>query len=91
MATELILQGRVQGVFCRAYCSEYGRRLRVRGSASNLRDGSVRVLLDTDDELLVQQYVSCLRNNPQGVHFYGAIDHVKSRSYTGPIRGDYTF
>ncbi len=53
MGKKLILEGKVQGVFCRAYCSQYARKHRVRGSASNERDGTVKVLLDTDDANLV--------------------------------------
>ncbi|MCP4129932.1 MAG: acylphosphatase [bacterium] len=91
MAKRLILHGRVQGVFCRAYCREYARRLKIRGSAANLSDGTVRVFLDTDDDDLVSRFVQLIKNNPQGVHFYGRIDSVDIEDYSGPIRGDSVF
>jgi acylphosphatase len=91
MPRELILKGRVQGVACRYYCSEYGRRLGVHGSASNIRDGNVRVLLDTDDEVLVQRYVASLKTNPLAVSFFGRITDIEVNDYSGRIAGDYEF
>ncbi len=90
MAKELILTGRVQGVFCRNYCSQYGRTLGIRGSATNLRDGNVRVLLDCDDEL-VNDYIRAIKQNTLGIRFYGHIDDVRVSDYSGSIKGDYTF
>lgn len=91
MPRKLILNGRVQGVFCRYYCSEYGRRLGIAGSASNLSDGSVKVLLATDDDSLVQRYVDSLKVNPLGVRFHGKIESVDVSEYSGTIHGDYNF
>ncbi len=91
MAKELILSGVVQGVFCRSYCSQYGRRLGIRGSATNLMNGTVRVLLDCDDDNLVNDYIRAIKQNSLGIRFYGRINDVKVNDYSGPIRGDYTF
>lgn len=91
MAIKLILHGRVQGVFCRAYCSQYARERRIRGTASNLSDGTVRVLLNTDDEDLVNQYISDITNNPKGFTFYGKIVSVDIADHSGPLMGDYQF
>jgi acylphosphatase len=91
MSKRIILRGRVQGVCCRQYCSQYGRHLRIRGAASNLSDGSVRVLLDTDNADAAKEYIASLINNPRGFSFYGSIDDVELHEYSGPIRGDYTF
>jgi len=63
----------------------------IAGSASNLRDGNVRVLLDTDDDGKVRQYMEALRTNPAGVQFWGSISAIEVREYNGPIGGDYTF
>ena len=90
MAYELILNGRVQGVFCRNYCSQYGRKLGIRGAASNLRDGTVQVLLDCDEET-VRKFIKAIIQNPVNIRFYGQINDVKTRDYSGPIRGDYVF
>lgn len=91
MPRELILRGRVQGVACRYYCSQYGKKLGLRGSASNLRDGSVRVILDTDDEEKVRNYIRALRDNPLDVQFWGSITGIEVNEYSGPVAGDYTF
>lgn len=90
MAKELILTGRVQGVFCRHYCSQIARRLGIRGSATNLLDGSVRVVLDCDDEA-ANSFIGALKNNPYNIRFYGQISNVIMNDYTGSIRGDYLF
>jgi acylphosphatase len=91
LVKKLILRGRVQGVFCRAYCGQYARKLNIRGTASNLSNGTVRILLDTDDEESVSRFISDLRNNPYGYTFYGRIDSVDVSDYSGSITGDYRF
>jgi len=91
MPRKLILSGIVQGVCCRQYCSSYGKKLRIRGAASNLSDGSVRVLLDTDDNDIVKEYIHSLVNNPGRLSFWGRIDDVRVYEYDGRIRGDYNF
>jgi acylphosphatase len=90
--TELILTGRVQGVFCRHYCSQTAKRLGLRGSATNLMDGSVQVLLATDDETQISRYVQALRENPFGIRFWGSITGIEvNKNYQGHIDGDYVF
>jgi acylphosphatase len=91
MAKKLILRGIVQGVFCRAYCSQYARKLKIRGGASNLPDGTVRVILNTDDAVLINRYISELQGNPSGFTFYGSIDSVEVHDHKGPVTGDYQF
>lgn len=91
MAFRLILKGRVQGVFCRRYCSRYGREAGIKGSASNLYDGSVQVLLDTDDTTLVERYIHAVKNNTLNIPFSGHIVSVDKEAYRGSIRGDYVF
>jgi acylphosphatase len=91
MAKKLMLRGRVQGVFCRAYCGQYARERHIHGTASNLSDGSVRVLLNTDDKDLVKQYISDITTNPKGFTFYGRIVSVDVSDYSGSLSGDYQF
>lgn len=90
MPKELILSGRVQGVFCRSYCSQYGRKLGIRGAASNLRDGTVQVILDCDDDT-ANKYVKAITENSLNVKFLGRIENVRVRDYAGTVSGDYTF
>lgn len=91
MAKKLILHGRVQGVCCRAYCSQYARKLGIRGAASNRADGTVRVLLDTDDSGLVNRYIDEIKLNPDGFSFYGRIQSIEVSDFTGIVSGDYRF
>ena len=91
MPKELILTGRVQGVFCRKFCADNAKKLKLNGSASNLIDGSVRVLIDTDDNKKIADYINALKSNPFGYTFYGRIEDVRISDYSGPIRGDYIF
>lgn len=91
MPKKLILSGLVQGVACRYYCSQYGKRLRIRGSVSNLSDGTVKVLLNTSNMSDIDRYIDAIRDNPLGVHFYGRIDSIDMYDYAGPLRGDYLF
>ncbi|MFH0974763.1 MAG: acylphosphatase [Spirochaetota bacterium] len=91
MAKKLILSGIVQGVFCRRYCSENAKKLGIKGSASNLSNGTVQVILDCDDEIKISKYIQSLKENPFGFSFYGRIDNVSVSDYEGSIRGDYMF
>ena len=91
MAKELILSGRVQGVFCRDYCSRNARRLGLKGVASNLRDGNVQVILDSADKLLIDRYIKSLKENPHNYRFFGKIEDIKVNDYQGNINGDYIF
>ncbi|TAL31006.1 MAG: acylphosphatase [Spirochaetes bacterium] len=91
MARSLILHGRVQGVLCRHYCSQYGKLMGLHGSASNLEDGTVQVLLATEDAKRAGEYARALVDNPSGVRFFGKIERVEMEPYSGPMGGDYTF
>lgn len=91
MGKKLILSGRVQGVNCRYFCSRCGKKLEIRGSASNLIDGTVQVLLDTDNEKIINKYIDLLKNNPHEFYFIGNITDIKVYEYSGPIHGDYDF
>lgn len=91
MPRKLILSGNVQGVNCRYLCSRYAKHFGLRGSASNLRDGTVEVLLASEDDALVERYSKALRENPLDVHFYGHISGIRVYEFNGPLSGDYNF
>jgi acylphosphatase len=63
----------------------------LSGAATNLYDGTVEVLLDTDDGIAIERYISALESNPRRVQFYGMIESIDSVDYTGAVRGDYRF
>jgi len=63
----------------------------LRGGASNIRDGSVVVLLDSDDPEKVRLYIEYLLSNPSGYYFNGRIDNYTIEDFSGPVKGDYSF
>lgn len=91
MLTRIILSGRVQGVGCRGYCASCARKLNIRGSASNMRDGTVSVILETDNRETVKGYIETLLNNPYGFYFHGRINSYTIEDYKGAPAGDYRF
>jgi acylphosphatase len=91
MPSRLILSGRVQGVCCRGYCSKCGKLLGISGAVSNLPDGTVEVLLNTEEAVTLANYISMLQTNPRKITFYGRIDSITTEKYYGRIMGDYFF
>ena len=91
MIKKVILKGMVQGVGCRGYCSRYARKYSIKGSATNLHDGSVRLILSFHDENLFKQYITALLTNPDRVTFFGHIIDISINDYSGKIDGDYIF
>ncbi len=91
MIKKIILKGRVQGVGCRGYCAGYARKYLINGSATNLGDGSVRLIINISDELVLQRFVSSLISNPDNRIFYGSIEDISVSDYSGVTAGDYNF
>ena len=91
MPSRLILNGRVQGVFCRGFCSKYGKLLGLSGAVSNLPNGTVEVLLNTEETTILENYIAMLQTNPRKITFYGRIDSITIEKYHGTIYGDYFF
>jgi acylphosphatase len=91
MRKKIILKGRVQGVGCRGYCAKYARKFGIRGSATNLKDGTVMLIVEAENELIIRNYISSLLSNPGGFNFYGNIKDIDVSDYSGKIDGDYNF
>ena len=91
MAYELILTGRVQGVGCRWYCGHVGQRMGIRGAASNRDDGTVQVILATDDRAKAGAYASALKENSFGLTFWGRIERVDLAETGLSVCGDYSW
>ncbi|MCC7570085.1 acylphosphatase [Candidatus Micrarchaeota archaeon] len=49
---ELIIEGRVQGVFFRAYVKDIAIKMDVRGYVENMSDGTVRIIGDLNEQNL---------------------------------------
>ena len=91
MIKKIILKGRVQGVGCRGYCGRYARKYLIKGSATNISDGTVRLILNINDELVLQRFIASLISNPDGLMFYGTIDDISISDHMGKTDGDYNF
>ncbi|MGL4369378.1 MAG: acylphosphatase [Spirochaetota bacterium] len=89
MSWEIILSGRVQGVGCRYYCARAAKAMGLRGAATNMEDGTVRVILDTDDREQALAYARAAADNAFGLHFYGKISRYEARFSGLPVSGDY--
>lgn len=91
MIKKVILKGTVQGVGCRGYCAKYARRYLIHGSATNLMDGSVKLIINIKDESVFKRFVTALITNPENYLFYGSIEDVLISDYSGNTDGDYNF
>ena len=91
MPYEIILSGRVQGVGCRWYCSHAAQKMGLSGAATNLDDGTVQVLLSTDDERAAYECMAALRDNTFRLHFYGKITGTEIRRTSQTVDGDYAW
>ena len=60
-----IVSGRVQGVFYRDSCHQMARRLGVRGSVRNCRDGSVEVVAEGDRDAVDALLAWCRAGPPR--------------------------
>ena len=56
---EILVFGRVQGVGFRAACMRKARYWQLRGRVQNLPDGSVRIVLNGDEELCTKFIAWC--------------------------------
>ena len=64
VARELVVHGRVQGVFFRAFVADSARRNGVAGTAVNEPDGTVRVHLEGDPAAVAAVEADC-GNGPE--------------------------
>ena len=60
----LIIEGRVQGVFYRAWTAEQADELGLRGWVRNRRDGSVEILVSGDGAALDELIRRCREGPP---------------------------
>jgi acylphosphatase len=60
-----IVAGRVQGVYYRDSCQQMARRLGVRGSVRNRRDGTVEVVAEGSRDAVDQLLAWCRHGPPR--------------------------
>jgi acylphosphatase len=61
----LVVSGEVQGVFYRDTCRSIAESAGVAGSASNLPDGRVEVVLEGPEDAVEKVVAWCRRGTPQ--------------------------
>ena len=91
MGKKLILKGNVQGVFCRDYCSKNAQKLGLKGSATNLYDGTVQIILVTNNQDKINGFINAIKTNQYNFRFHGNITDIEISDYTGLLSGDYLF
>lgn len=80
IARDLVVSGRVQGVFFRAFVRAEAGRLGVRGRARNEGDGTVRVHLEGDPEAVAEVARACASGPTRA-----RVDRVEERA--GEVEG----
>ena len=80
----LFIEGRVQGVFCRAFTRELAGKLGLNGWVRNLRDGRVEAVFEGAKEV-IELAVKESYAGPPGAR----VSHieVKWETYTGEEKG----
>ncbi|HUH65068.1 MAG TPA: acylphosphatase [Syntrophales bacterium] len=63
----VIISGRVQGVFFRAYTRETAVHLKLKGWVRNLGDGSVEAVFEGDDKNVESMLEWCRKGPPHAV------------------------
>jgi len=64
LTRRLLIHGRVQGVFYRAWSAEQARALGLKGWVRNRRDGSVEMLIDGDADAIDTMIARCREGPP---------------------------
>lgn len=80
----VFIEGRVQGVFYRAFTRNVAVKLGLNGWVRNLYDGRVEAVLEGDRTLIEQALLEC-RKGPPG-SYVTDVD-VSWEKYSGDLRG----
>jgi len=83
-AVDVVVTGRVQGVFFRASLRDRATQLGVNGWARNEPDGTVRAHLEGDPEAVEELVAWCAEGPPAA-----RVDGVQRE--TGPVTGERSF
>jgi len=71
---ELIISGKVQGVWFRHHTRETANQIGINGSVENLNDGTVRIIATGTEEQLNQLATWCKKGSP-----LSRVDQIKIR------------
>ncbi|PPD49962.1 MAG: acylphosphatase [Methylobacter sp.] len=67
----IVVSGRVQGVYFRAFTRRKAKQLDLAGRATNLADGRVEIIAQGDDESIAQ-FITWCRKGP----ITARVDHI---------------
>jgi acylphosphatase len=59
LRAEILVSGKVQGVFYRAHALEFARELGLTGTIQNLDTGNVEIIAEGQENLLKEFYLWC--------------------------------
>lgn len=79
---EITLRGRVQGVGFRNYARRHALKLGLTGNVRNHPDGSVRIIIETEDRLQMDIYRELLRRGS----LFSRIDSLDTETIDTPNR-----
>jgi len=80
----VVIYGRVQGVFFRAYTADEANALGLKGWVRNLPDGSVEAVFEGEEKAVQQMITWCYRGSPRS--HVTKVD-VDFESYRGEFNG----
>lgn len=83
MTKSVKVQGFVQGVGYRIFVQEQARLLDVRGEVWNCRDGSVGVLAQHEEPIVLEAFERRLRQGPGRVDSVLSAEVFENLSFTG--------
>ncbi len=63
----IVVSGKVQGVFFRAYTKECAERFSIAGSVRNLGTGEVEIIAEGEDTTM-SEFVAAVRKGPKAAH-----------------------
>jgi acylphosphatase len=64
MALQIIVKGKVQGVFFRSFVKDIAKKLGIRGFVRNQIDGTIEIVAEGPDEALQQLIKACIKGPP---------------------------
>lgn len=79
-ALKILVYGKVQGVFFRAWTKKQAQKLSLSGWAKNLLDGSVEIFVEGNKENLEKFLFLCLQGSPSATVNHLIVQVVEKRN-----------
>jgi acylphosphatase len=82
---QLLIQGKVQGVFYRASAKEKADKLGIRGWVKNTEDGDVAILCQ-GPEMELGEFINWCRQGPPRAR----VEHIELKEITAALQSGFT-